>query len=69
MSPADALPKAGAKAYAKKHNLVFIEGRDVLDRGKRTRNGNNFSVVFLSGMFLRISTQTEFNVLNRNCII
>ena len=27
-----ALPKAGAKAYAKKHNLVFIEGRDVLDR-------------------------------------
>jgi 3,4-dihydroxy 2-butanone 4-phosphate synthase len=27
-----ALPKAGAKAYAKKHNLVFVEGRDVLDR-------------------------------------
>ena len=27
-----ALPKAGAKAYAKKHGMVFVEGRDVLDR-------------------------------------
>jgi 3,4-dihydroxy 2-butanone 4-phosphate synthase len=27
-----ALPKAGAKAYAKKHGLVFIEGSEVLDR-------------------------------------
>jgi 3,4-dihydroxy 2-butanone 4-phosphate synthase len=27
-----ALPKTGAKAYAKKHGLVFVEGRDVLDR-------------------------------------
>jgi 3,4-dihydroxy 2-butanone 4-phosphate synthase len=27
-----ALPKAGAKAYAKKHGLVFVEGCDVLDR-------------------------------------
>jgi len=27
-----ALPKAGAKAYAKKHGLVFVEGKDVLAR-------------------------------------
>jgi 3,4-dihydroxy 2-butanone 4-phosphate synthase len=27
-----ALPKSGAKAYAKKHGLVFVEGREVLDR-------------------------------------
>jgi 3,4-dihydroxy 2-butanone 4-phosphate synthase len=27
-----ALPKAGAKAYAKKHGLVFVEGHEVLDR-------------------------------------
>lgn len=27
-----ALPKAGAKAYAKKHGLVFVEGKEVLDR-------------------------------------
>ncbi|MFA7694955.1 MAG: 3,4-dihydroxy-2-butanone-4-phosphate synthase [Methanoregula sp.] len=33
-----ALPKAGAKAYAKKHGLVFIEGRDVLDRWEADKN-------------------------------
>ena len=27
-----ALPKAGAKAYAKKHGLVFVEGSEVLER-------------------------------------
>ncbi|MGA2104965.1 3,4-dihydroxy-2-butanone-4-phosphate synthase [Methanoregula sp.] len=27
-----ALPKSGAKAYAKKHGLVFVEGSEVLDR-------------------------------------
>ena len=27
-----ALPKSGAKAYAKKHGLVFVEGKEVLDR-------------------------------------
>ncbi|MGA2698639.1 MAG: 3,4-dihydroxy-2-butanone-4-phosphate synthase [Methanoregula sp.] len=33
-----ALPKSGAKAYAKKHNLVFIEGGDVLDRWEADKN-------------------------------
>jgi 3,4-dihydroxy 2-butanone 4-phosphate synthase len=27
-----ALPKSGAKAYAKKHGLVFVEGGEVLER-------------------------------------
>jgi len=33
-----ALPKAGAKAYAKKHGLVFVEGREVLDRWEADKN-------------------------------
>ena len=30
-----ALPKAGAKAYAKKHGLIFVEGKDVLEEWQR----------------------------------
>jgi 3,4-dihydroxy 2-butanone 4-phosphate synthase len=33
-----ALPKTGAKAYAKKHGLVFVEGRDVLERWEADKN-------------------------------
>jgi 3,4-dihydroxy 2-butanone 4-phosphate synthase len=33
-----ALPKAGAKAYAKKHGLVFVEGKDVMDRWEADKN-------------------------------
>jgi len=33
-----ALPKADAKAYAKKHGLVFVEGQDVMDRWEVDKN-------------------------------
>ncbi len=33
-----ALTKAGAKAYAKMHGLVFVEGREVLDRWEAEKN-------------------------------
>jgi 3,4-dihydroxy 2-butanone 4-phosphate synthase len=33
-----ALPKTGAKAYAKKHGLVFVEGPQVLERWESDKN-------------------------------
>jgi 3,4-dihydroxy 2-butanone 4-phosphate synthase len=33
-----ALPKSGAKAYAKKHGLVFVEGPEVLERWEADKN-------------------------------
>jgi 3,4-dihydroxy 2-butanone 4-phosphate synthase len=33
-----ALPKSGAKAYAKKHGLVFVEGPEVLERWDADKN-------------------------------
>lgn len=35
-----ALSKKGAQAYAKKHRLVFIEGREVLDRWESAKAGH-----------------------------
>jgi len=33
-----ALPKSGAKAYAKKHGFVFVEGQEVLDRWEKEKS-------------------------------
>ncbi len=34
-----ALSKEGAKAYAEKHGLVFVEGQEVLDRWESWKSG------------------------------